>query len=155
MQGPRNARTSPSPCARTRATAVSITPAARPRCPACTTPIASSFARTTGAQSAVTIASGRPRVAVTAASASGGSSEAVEAGGDHGNAHLVPEGFLDHRPEDHVGSGVPGFADDLGGLVQLEQPEIRRAADVEQDPPRAFDARLEQRARDRGTRRRD
>ena len=46
-------------------TVASITPPARPRCPACATPTASSHARTTGAQSAVMIASGSPGVVVT------------------------------------------------------------------------------------------
>src|SRR5215831_2300178 len=73
MHGPRYARTGPRPRARNCSTARSTTPSSRPRCPACTTPTASSHARATGAQSAVSTATGRPGVAVTAASASGGS----------------------------------------------------------------------------------
>ena len=76
--------------------------------------------------------------------------EAVEAGRDHGDAHLVAERVVDHRTEDDVGVGVRGLADDLGRLVELEQTEVGRPAHVEQDAACAFDARFEQRARDRG-----
>ena len=75
--------------------------------------------------------------------------EAIEAGRDHREPHLVAERVVDDRTEDDVGVGVRSLADDLRGFVQLEQAEVGRAADVEQDPARAFDARLEQRARDR------
>src|SRR5437879_11863201 len=78
---------------------------------------------------------------------------AVEARGDDGEPDLVTERVVDHRAEDDVRVGMRGLTDDLGRLVELEQPEIRRTADVEQDSPRALDARLEQRARDRGARR--
>ena len=75
---------------------------------------------------------------------------AVEAGGDDGDADLVAERVVDDGAEDDVGVRVRGLADDLGRLVDLEQPEVGRARDVEQDPAGTFDARLEQRARDRG-----
>ena len=47
------------------------------------------------------------------------------------------------------------FVDDRGGLVDLEEREIRSAADVEQDAACAIDRRLEQRRTDRLTSGRD
>ena len=104
MHGPRYARTGAAPIARSAATAASITPARGPRWPACTTPTASSHASTIGAQSAVTTASGKPRTAVTAASASGG----VGAGRSGGDVHLrrrAPD-----EPHPPVGVGSPAAA---------------------------------------------
>ena len=48
---------------------------------------------------------------------------------------------------------IGGARDDLGRLVHLEQPDVRAAGDVEEDPGRALDRRLEQRRRDGGARR--
>src|SRR5205085_1538703 len=73
----------------------------------------------------------------------------VEAGGDDRDAHLVTHGVVDDGTEDDVGVGVGDAVDDLGGLVDLEQPEVAAAGDRQQDAARALDGRLEQRARDR------
>src|SRR6266540_112593 len=69
----------------------------------------------------------------------------VEAGGDDGDPDLVAEGVVDDGSEDDVGVGVRGLADDLRGLVHLEQTEVRRARHVEQQAARTFDARFEER----------
>jgi hypothetical protein len=57
------------------------------------------------------------------------------------------------RPEDDVRLGVGARADHLGGGADLTKPQVRGSGDFEQDPARALDARLEQRAPDRPTRR--
>src|SRR5690606_34094762 len=46
----------------------------------------------------------------------------VEPGGDDGHPHLVAHLVVDDRAEDDVGVGVGDAVDDLGGLVDLEQP---------------------------------
>src|SRR6478735_9328184 len=74
---------------------------------------------------------------------------AVEAGRDHGHPNLVAEGVVDRRPEDDVGLGVRRLGDQGGGLVDLEQAEVRATGDREQHAVRAVDAGLEQRAGDR------
>src|SRR5215510_9943403 len=71
----------------------------------------------------------------------------IEAGGDHGDADLVPEGVVDDGAEDDVGVRVCRLADDLGGLVELEQSEVRWPGDVEEEAAGALDARLQQGAR--------
>src|SRR3954469_15423317 len=73
----------------------------------------------------------------------------VEAGGDDGHADLLALGLVEHSPKDDVGVGVRRALDDLGRLVDLEQPEVAPTRDVEQDPGRALDVLLEQRAGDR------
>ena len=50
-----------------------------------------------------------------------------EPGRDHRHAHLVAELVVDHRAEDHVGVLVGGAGDDLGRLVDLEEPDVRPA----------------------------
>ena len=52
-------------------------------------------------------------------------------------------------PKMMFASGDAAVCDDLGGLVDLEQPEVAAAGDREQHALRALDARLEQRAGDR------
>src|SRR5436190_4005260 len=74
----------------------------------------------------------------------------VEPRGDDSHADLVAERVVDHRTEDDVGVAGRGALDDLGGLVDLEQPQVGAAGDVQQHAGGAFDARLEQRTRDRG-----
>ena len=73
---------------------------------------------------------------------------AVEAGGDDGDHHLFAEALVEARPEDDVRLGIGRGADLLGGLGHLPQGEVRGAGDVEQDPLRAGDVDLEQRAGD-------
>ena len=80
---------------------------------------------------------------------------AVEAGRDDGDAHLVAQRRVDDGAEDDVAVGVGGAADDLRRLVDLEQPEVVAAGDVEQDAAGALDAGLEQRRADRRLRRLD
>ena len=70
---------------------------------------------------------------------------ALEAGGDHGHAHMLAHRVVDHGAEDDVGVLVGRALDDLGGLVDLEQAEVVGTGDVEQHAARALDARLEQR----------
>ena len=72
---------------------------------------------------------------------------AAEAGGDHGDAHLVAHRVVDHGAEDDVRVHVGCARHDLGRLVDLEQADVGAAGDVEQDPGRALDRRLEQRRR--------
>ena len=62
--------------------------------------------------------------------------------------HLVLQRVVDHGAEDHVGVLVGRARDDLGRLVHLEQPDVGWAADVQQDPRRALDRRLEERRGD-------
>src|SRR5439155_15268316 len=50
----------------------------------------------------------------------------VEAGGDDGDTDFVAERVVDDGAEDDVGVRVRRLADDLGRLVDLEQPEVRR-----------------------------
>ena len=75
---------------------------------------------------------------------------ALEAGGDDGDPHLVAHVLVDDAAEDDVGVGVGHAVDDLGRLVDLEQPEVGPAGDVEQDAPGPLDGGLEQRAGDGG-----
>ena len=62
---------------------------------------------------------------------------------------LVAEALVEARPEDDVRLRVGGGADLLGRLGHLEEGEVRRAGDVEQDPLGAGDVDLEERAGDR------
>ena len=78
---------------------------------------------------------------------------AVEAGGDDRDAHLVAEGVVDDGAEDDVRLGVHGLLHEPGGVVDLEDAEVRPALDREQHAVRAVDARLEQRATRRRARR--
>ena len=78
---------------------------------------------------------------------------AAEAGRDHRDAHLVAHRLVDDRAEDDVRVLVGRARHDLGRLVHLEQADVGAAGDVEEDPGRAFDRRLEQRRRDGGARR--
>ena len=73
---------------------------------------------------------------------------AAEAGGDHRHTHLVAHRLVDDSTEDHVRVrvGVPG--DDLRRLVHLEQPDIGTARDVEENPGRTVERRLEERRGD-------
>ena len=71
-----------------------------------------------------------------------------EAGRDHRDPHFFTHGVVDHAAEDDVGVGMRDPVDDLRRLVDLEQAEIGTAGDVEQDPPRPFDGRLEEWAGD-------
>src|SRR5215212_3290294 len=68
----------------------------------------------------------------------------VEPGRDHRDPDLVPEGVVDHGPEDDVGVGVGGRSDHLGGLVDLEQAQVGAAGDVEEYAPGPVDRRLQQ-----------
>ena len=72
----------------------------------------------------------------------------VEAGGDDGDACLVAEGVVDHGAEDDVGLRVGDFLDQAGGLVDLEQAEVRAALDGQQHAVRAVDRCLQQRGGD-------
>src|SRR3954454_24814663 len=72
----------------------------------------------------------------------------VEAGGNDRHADLVADLLVDDRAEDDVGGRVGRALDDLGCLVDLEQADVLAARDVEQDPRRALDGLLEQRAGD-------
>src|SRR5680860_1107857 len=56
----------------------------------------------------------------------------VEAGGDDRDPQAVPRGLVNDRAEDDVAVVVGGLADDAGGLVDLEQPEVGSAGDVEE-----------------------
>src|SRR4051794_13439076 len=73
----------------------------------------------------------------------------IETSGDDGDLDLVAHLVVDHGAEDDVGVLVGDGVDDLGRGVDLEQAEIGRARDVEQDAAGAVDGGLEQRARDR------
>ncbi len=73
---------------------------------------------------------------------------AVEAGGDDRHPHLVTQGVVDDGAEDDVGVGVRGVGDQRGGLVDLEQAEVRPAGDRQQHAVRALHRGLEQRAGD-------
>ena len=72
----------------------------------------------------------------------------AEAGGDHRDAHLLAHRRVDHCAEDDVRVRVRGSSDDLGRLVDLEQADVGAGGDVQQDPGRALDRRLEQRRGD-------
>ena len=99
----------------------------------------------------------KPSVGVAAAGIGGSRSRlaapatpalAAEPGCDHGDLDLVAERLVDHGAEDDVGVLVRGPGDDLGGLVDLEEADVGAAGDVEQNPGRPFDRRLEERRRD-------
>src|ERR1700756_15071 len=64
---------------------------------------------------------------------------ALEAGGDHGDPHLVAHVVVDDGPEDDVGVRMGHRMDDLGGFVDLEQPEVRAPGDVEHHAARPLD----------------
>ena len=74
----------------------------------------------------------------------------LEAGRDHGHADVIAELLVDDGAEDDVRVLVGGARDDLRRVVDLEQAEVAAAGDVQEDAGGALDARLEQRARDRG-----
>src|SRR6185503_19606833 len=71
----------------------------------------------------------------------------VETRRDHRHAHLPVHALVDDSAEDDVGVEIGGPGDDLGGLVDLEEADIRPARDVEQDAGGAFDGGLEERRR--------
>ena len=73
--------------------------------------------------------------------------------GDQRDEDVPFERVAEARPEDHVRVGIGSLADHLGGLADLAQSEVWWAGDVEEDPPGAIDAGLQQRAGDRLTRR--
>ena len=73
----------------------------------------------------------------------------VEAGGDHGDPHLVAQRVVDGGAEDDVGLRVHRLGDQCGRLVDLEEPEVGAAGDREQHAVGAVDRGLEQRAGDR------
>src|SRR5207342_3420703 len=75
--------------------------------------------------------------------------EALEAGGDHGDADLVAHRLVDDRAEDDVGAVVGLGLDQLGRLVDLEEAEVLGPGDVEQHPGRALDRLLDQGRGDR------
>ena len=81
--------------------------------------------------------------------AGGADAAVIEAGGDHRHADVVAHSLVDHRAEDDVRVGVGRGVDQLGRLVDLEQPEVTAAGDVEQDAGGALDGLLEQRRGDR------
>src|SRR3954470_10342510 len=94
---------------------------------------------------------GRARAAGRApAGGEAAAARAVEARGDHRHADLVAELLVDDGAEDDVRVGVRRRVDQLGGLVDLEQPEVLAARDVERDAGGALDGLLEQRRGDRG-----
>src|SRR6476659_6742099 len=72
----------------------------------------------------------------------------AESGGDDRDAHLVAHRLVDHRAEDDVRVLVGGARHDLGRLVDLEQSDVGTAGDVDENPGRALDRRLEQWRRD-------
>src|SRR5262245_36184280 len=74
----------------------------------------------------------------------------AEARRDHGHLHLVAHVLVDDGAEDHVRVGISVTRHHLSGLVDLEQPEIQRAGDVEQDAGGAVERRLEERRGDGG-----
>ena len=59
---------------------------------------------------------------------------AAEARRDHRDPHRLAERLVDDRAEDHVRVRVGMAGDDLGRLVDLEQPEAGAARDVEETP---------------------
>ena len=79
----------------------------------------------------------------------------VQAGRDDRHPDLVAEGVVDDRAEDDVRVDRGRVGDELSGLVDLEQAEVRTALDGQEHAVRAVDARLEQRARDGHLGRRD
>ena len=72
----------------------------------------------------------------------------MEAGGDHGDLHLIAQALIDHRAKADVRAGIGPLTDDVGGLFHLEQGKGRSTADVEQDTCRAIDGDIQQRAGD-------
>ncbi len=79
---------------------------------------------------ALAIADARTAVGAALARARGARSRprpVVEAGADHGDAHLVGHALVDHGAEDDVGVRVGRVLDDLGGVVDLEQAEVLAA----------------------------
>src|SRR3984893_18979203 len=75
---------------------------------------------------------------------------ATEARRDHGHPHLAAERIVDHGAEDDGGGLVGRARDDLRRLVYFEQPDVRAARDVQEDPGGALDRRLEPRRGDGG-----
>ena len=72
-----------------------------------------------------------------------------EPGRDHRDADLVRDGVVDDRTEDHVRALVRRGRDHLSRLVHLEQPQLGRSGDVDEDAGRTLDRRLQQRRRHR------
>src|SRR5215217_8647898 len=77
----------------------------------------------------------------------------VEACGYYGHAHPVTVVLVDNGAEDQVRVLVRRVVDDLRRLVDLEEPEVGAACDIQYDTRRPVDAGLEQRTRDRRLRR--
>src|SRR5215211_1286223 len=76
----------------------------------------------------------------------------VEACGYHGHAHPVSVVLVYYGAEDQVRVLVRSVVDDLRRLVDLEEPEVGPARDIQYDPRRPVDAGLEQRAGNGGLR---
>src|ERR1039458_1796602 len=74
----------------------------------------------------------------------------VEAGADHGDAHLVAHRLVDHGAEDDVRVRVGRVLDDLRSVVDLEQAEVLAAGDVQQDAGGPLDGLFQERRGDRG-----
>ena len=70
---------------------------------------------------------------------------AAEARRDDRHPDLAGEPLVDGRAEDDVRVVGRGLADDLGGLVDLEQRQVVAAGDREQDAARADDLGVDQR----------
>src|SRR5205814_2244869 len=70
---------------------------------------------------------------------------AVEARGDDGDPDLVAQRVVDDRAEDDVGLRVCRLADQLRGLVDLEETEVGAAGDGQQHAAGAVDGRLQER----------
>src|ERR671915_551404 len=83
----------------------------------------------------------RPALALLTRGAEAG---AVEPGRDHGDADLVAEPVVDDGAEDDVGVRVGRRVDDLRRLVDLEEPEVLTAGDVQQDAAGALHRLLQQ-----------
>ena len=66
----------------------------------------------------------RTRLAALASPRDRAARTVVEAGADHGDAHVVAHALVDHRAEDDVRVRVGRVLDDLGRFVDLEQAEV-------------------------------
>src|SRR5215210_443894 len=63
---------------------------------------------------------------------------------DDGNLDLSAGRVVDHGAEDDVRVLVRCAGHDLGRFVHLKEPDVRGPGDVQQDPGRAFDRRIEE-----------
>src|SRR5207244_12185753 len=72
-----------------------------------------------------------------------GCAAAPEAGRDHRYAHLVTEPVVDHGAENDVRVLVGRARHHLGSFVDLEQPDVGAAGDVQEHAGCALDRRLE------------